>query len=156
MMQDNAAIPKDCAFGLWVSVLYRSAHVYFSKILKPYSLGPGQQAYLLAIYPGEIITQETLARRLLVDKANVARAVGALAGLGYVERVLSEADARERLVRLTEDGRKVRNEVESYASAWVNELKQAAGDDTWQVFEKELEHIAKHAAEYARSISAPY
>ena len=76
-------------FGLWISILNRSAGAYFQRELSHWGLGPGQQAYLLALSPGKGTTQEELSRQLKVDKANVSRAVKSLMALGYVERIRS-------------------------------------------------------------------
>jgi DNA-binding MarR family transcriptional regulator len=141
-------------FGLWISVLTRAASIYFTKALRPYGLGPSQQAYLLAVAPGEQIRQDELARRLLVDKANVARAVGRLLDLGYLERECCSEDRREKLVRLTPTGWEVRDRAEELSSIWIEELRSAVTPEEWKVLKRGIEKMAAKGMEFAGAYEA--
>jgi DNA-binding MarR family transcriptional regulator len=133
-------------FGRAISLLNRTAGAYFSKSLKALGIGPGQQAYLLALEPGECINQEALAKRLSVDKANVARALAALEALGCVKRQPSARDGRERLVELAPRGLKVRAEVEEAASRWIRRLQAGFSDEEWGTLEALLSRASRNAA----------
>lgn len=134
-------------FGRAISLLNRAAGAYFSKTLKPSGLGPGQQAYLLALAPGERINQETLAERLHVDKANVTRALAALEALGYVDRMPSARDGRERLLELSARGSGARAQAEEAASRWARRLQAGFSDGEWRELEALLERAASNAVE---------
>jgi MarR family transcriptional regulator, organic hydroperoxide resistance regulator len=138
-------------FGLWISVLNRAASIYFSKALKPYGLGPSQQAYLLAIGPGERIRQDELARRLMVDKANAARAVGRLLELGYLERECCPADRREKLINLTPSGRSVRDRAEEISSTWIEELESAVPPREWTALCRGIGKMARKGMDFAEA-----
>lgn len=129
--------------GLSISIINRQARTYFQKNLKKYNLGPGQQAYLLALRPGEALPQEVLSERLQVDRANVTRAVKVLTGLGYFKREETPSDSRVRLISLTEKGMEVREEVRVIALQWIEKLKSRVTDDEWEVMEQALEKIAR-------------
>lgn len=129
-------------FGRAISIINRKALGYFSRRLKPLGLGPGQQAYLLALAPGETATQEELARRLCVDKANVSRAARGLEGLGYLRRVRSGDDARAVELSLTAGGREAREAAERIAAEWIALLRGALPADEWRAAESALERIA--------------
>ncbi|WP_169730490.1 MarR family winged helix-turn-helix transcriptional regulator [Salinispira pacifica] len=140
----HAKIPEDSkgSFGLWISIINRSAQSYFYHKLEPFGLGTGQQAYLLALLPGEEIVQDQLAQRLQIDRANVTRALGSLIKSGYVQRRISPEDRRARLVSLTEKGTEVRREVEGIASQWIETLQKAVSADEWNQSEQTLRKIA--------------
>jgi DNA-binding MarR family transcriptional regulator len=135
-------------FGLWISVLNNAAYKYYNKVLKPYSIGPGGQAYLVALQPGESITQDTLSKRLYRDKANVARALKLLEDTGYVRREQSTIDRREQLVRLTPLGIQVRYEVENKMREWVEALHSQVPQDQWDTMVSVIERIARFAEEF--------
>lgn len=134
--------------GHYMSLINRRARSFFTAELAPFSLGPGQQAYLLALQPGETVTQETIAHRLQVDKANVTRAIKKMETEGYLERRKSLQDQRAVLVTLTPEGRAVRSAVEDISRRWVAKLKTAVQPEEWDALEKTLQTLAE-------SLSAP-
>lgn len=129
-------------FGRSISIINRKALSYFSRRLKPLGLGPGQQAYLLALSPGETLSQEEIARRLSVDKANVSRAVRGLEDLGYLRREQSEEDARTIQLSLTKRGEEARKAAEKIAAGWISLLKEPLTESEWSAAEAALEAIA--------------
>lgn len=131
-------------FGYHIWLLNRLAQTRFSKVLAPLSIGPGQQVYLLALQPGETIHQDTLARRLQVDRSNVTRALTALAAQGYIDRERSTEDRRQWLITLTEQGTEARRLVTRHASAWVEDLKAPLDDDEWQQLTTLLAKVCQH------------
>ncbi len=139
----------DSRFGAQVSLLNRAAQVYFSRVLAPYSIGPGQQAYLLAVQPGDSISQLEISERLSMDKANVARGVQALVKAGYLERKRPKDDKRRWSVSLTEEGLTVRREIEGHMKSWVSEIRKEVRDDEWESFVYTLSRIADRAMEHA-------
>lgn len=139
------ALPENSrgSFGLWISIINRSAQSYFYHQLEPYGLGTGQQAYLLALLPGEEIAQEALAKRLQVDRANVTRAVHQLVESGYIVRKQSEKDRRSRLISLSREGVRVRTEVEHIAAKWIEKLRSSVSPEEWEQTENTLRKIAR-------------
>lgn len=135
------------SFGRSISILNRVAGGYFQKKLKPYGLGPGQQAYLLALLPGEEIIQEQLSLRLKVDRANVTRAVKGLEFLGYIKRTRSDEDKRLWMVSLTVKGFEVRTEVENIARKWLETLKSSVTSEQWSITEECLKVMAEFVTE---------
>lgn len=129
-------------FGLWISVLSRSARTYFQRELIPWSIGPGQQAYLLALQPGEKVQQDELSGRLKIDKANVTRAVKGLIALGYLKRERNNDDRRAWMVSFTGKGLEARMAVVEISSRWLDMLSSAVTPDEWRDTEEKLEKIA--------------
>ncbi len=129
-------------FGKALSIINRKALAYFSRHLRHLGLGPGQQAYLLAIAPGESVSQEELAQRLAVDKANVSRAAVGLERLGYIRRTQSEQDARVIELSLTEKGTAAQKETALIARAWTTKLKGLLAENEWTAAERALRNLA--------------
>ena len=150
-MSDRRHDP-DSRFGALVSLLNRAARVYFTRALEPYSVGPGQQAYLLAIQPGESITQNEIVERLSIDKANVTRGVQSLVRAGYVVRQRSHQDRRSWSVGLTDEGVRVRESVVSRMQAWVTAIRSDIPRDEWSAFVATLEKVASAAMERSAEI----
>lgn len=144
-------LPFESTFGEAISVLNRAAYVYLSRALAPYGLGPGQQAYLITMQEGECLSQEQIARRHRVDKANAARAMQGLEKLGYVTRTRASHDARQWEVRLTKRGAEVRTEVEAALRPWIEALSDSVSPDEWKVTVQALANIADRAIDFAYS-----
>ncbi|MDA3811512.1 MAG: MarR family transcriptional regulator [Spirochaetaceae bacterium] len=134
---------RESRFGLYVSMINRAAQGYFHHKLKNYDIGPGQQAYLLSLFPGESIVQEELAKRLKVDKANVTRALKGLEDKGYIARNRSDGDKRSWIVTLTESGISTREEIEEISREWIEVLKKPLTDNEWVAIESSLRIIAE-------------
>ena len=132
-------------FGSAFTRINRSAQTWFASRLKPYRIGPAQQAYLLVIGEGEELSQEEIARRHGVDKANAARAVSTLEQLGYVSRRRDPDDRRNWIVALTPRGGEVRTAVEEAMREWVVALREAVPAGTWKTMINGLETMARTA-----------
>lgn len=130
------------SLGLNVSIINRAARGYFQRRLKEFSVGPGQQAYLLSLLPGETIVQDRLASRLKVDKANVSRAVKSLEKLGYLKRSRSSENLRAWNISLTDEGIMVRASIEIIAGDWIELLKKPLPREDWSRLESCLQILA--------------
>lgn len=147
---DSDELPPESRFGEAISILNRAAHIYLTRELAPYELGPGQQAYLLTLSSGEAVSQDEIARRHRVDKANAARAVQTLERLGYVRRVRASDDQRRWDVSLTREGVAVKADVQRILGGWVGSLAEAVSPEEWQATVRSLSKIAEAAMERAR------
>ncbi|MFP4377649.1 MAG: MarR family winged helix-turn-helix transcriptional regulator [Spirochaetales bacterium] len=148
-------LPFESTFGEAISVLNRAAYVYLSRALAPYGLGPGQQAYLITMQVGESLSQEQIARRHRVDKANAARAMQGLEKLGYVTRTRASHDARQWEIRLTARGAQVRGEVQAALEPWIEALSESVTPAEWKVTVEALARIADRAISFAYSFDPP-
>ena len=138
-------LPPESRFGEAISILNRAARIYLTRELKPYRLGPGQQAYLLTLSAGEAISQDEIARRHKVDKANAARAIGVLEQLGYVNRVRAAEDRRRWDVSLTARGEEVKADVEKILAGWIQSLAASVSSEEWESTVRSLRIIAEAA-----------
>ena len=143
-------LPSESRFGEAISILNRAAHIHLTRELKPYRLGPGQQAYLLTLSSGEAVSQDEIARRHKVDKANAARAIGVLERLGYVNRARATDDGRRWDVSLTARGEEVKADVEKILAGWIHSLASSVSSEEWETTARSLRVIADAAMEKAR------
>lgn len=81
-----------------ISAIYRCAFAYRQEALAPLGLKAGHASYLVAICSNPGITQDQLARRIFINKSNVARQLAFLEEAGFVERQPSPDDKRATLV----------------------------------------------------------
>jgi DNA-binding MarR family transcriptional regulator len=138
---------EDPGFGLWISIINRSAQSYFQHYLQDLGVGPGQQAYLLAISPGETIKQEELVHRLKVDRANVTRALQSLERSGCIRRSGDPNDRRAKAISLSEEGIAVRAQVLEVAKSWIDILKSTVTPKEWSQVQRILEKMALRLTE---------
>lgn len=92
---------------LEVAKTYARCHRTLTERLAPLDLSVAQHEVLLAVARDEGLSQQSLARRLLVVKSNVTAMIKRLEGRGLVRRESDKADARGRRVFLTAAGRRL-------------------------------------------------
>lgn len=108
--------------GKYISALYRSGSMYFNKNFEKYNIGSGQYPLLLSLCHGEGVTQEELSCKLFIDKGTTAKAIKKLEEEGYVKREIDDHDKRAYKVYLTDDGRKIINDIFEVLNSWNNIL----------------------------------
>lgn len=100
------AIP---GYEAWLAVA-RTTQLFqrvMSQALVPLNLEVAHYDVLANVARDEGLSQQVLARRLLVAKSNVSALLAVLERRGLIERVKHASDARVRLVSLTPEGRVV-------------------------------------------------
>lgn len=100
------AIP---GYEAWLAVA-RTSQLFqrvMTQALVPLGLEVAHYDVLANVARDEGLSQQVLARRLLVAKSNVSALLAVLERKGLIERVKHQTDARVRLVSLTPEGRDV-------------------------------------------------
>lgn len=94
-------------YEAWLSVARTSqlCHRQMSQAMEPLGLEVAHYDVLANVARDEGLSQQVLARRLLVAKSNVSALLSVLERKGLIERMKHAADARVRLVSLTPEGR---------------------------------------------------
>jgi DNA-binding MarR family transcriptional regulator len=72
----------------------------------------------MTLYREDGVNQETIARRLLFNKATTARAIDKLEREGYVSRTQDEYDGRANLIFLTPKGRENEPAIKQLSHEW--------------------------------------
>jgi MarR family transcriptional regulator, organic hydroperoxide resistance regulator len=96
-------------YPAWLAVARTSqlCHRQLSQALDCLNLEVAHYDVLANVFRDEGLTQQVLARRLLVAKSNVSALLAVLERRGLIQRAKHQSDARVRLVSLTPEGRRV-------------------------------------------------
>jgi len=100
-------------------------------------------------FPG--LSAVEVADRTMLDKVAVSRAVTKLIKAGRIDREFADADRRRSILTLSEDGRKVHDEVAPLAMAMEDDLLHGLADDEIAVLNTVIERLLVRA----RLISSP-
>ncbi len=100
-------------------------------------------------FPG--LSAVEVAERTMLDKVAVSRAVTKLIKAGRIDREFADADRRRSILTLSEDGRKVHDEVAPLALEMEQDLLHGLSDDQIAVLNTVIERLLARA----RFISSP-
>lgn len=117
-----------------------------AKELEPLGIGAGQYPYLFALYVEDGQSQQSLAKRLAVDKAAAARAVGKLVKSGYLNRAPDKSDTRSFRVSLTPKARNARKNLEEIVERVIQKLDVGLSDEERVQAKTILKKIAENLA----------
>lgn len=109
---------QDYRLGGLVSYLLRAQSAFYTQRLKPYNISYGQAPFLMALYREDGVNQETIAKRLLFNKATIARAIDKLEREGYVCRTQDKNDGRANRIFLTPKGREIEPVMNQLSQEW--------------------------------------
>jgi len=109
---------EDFRLGGLSSYMVRAQAAFYTQRLEPYDISYGQFPFLRALYREDGINQETIAHRLLFNKATIARAIDKLEQEGYVYRTHDEADGRANRIFLTDKGREIQPAMDRLSRNW--------------------------------------
>ena len=101
------------------------AHVYDKRF--GLSIPEWRVIAVLGRYPG--LSAVEVAERTLMDKVAVSRAVTKLIKNGRIDRQFADADRRRSILNLSEEGRRVHNEVAPLALKFERELLAGLDED---------------------------
>ena len=100
-------------------------------------------------FPG--LSAVEVAERTMLDKVAVSRAVTKLIKAGRIDREFADADRRRSILTLSEDGRKVHDEIAPLAMRMENDLLHGLSDEQIETLNTVIERLLARA----RLISAP-
>jgi len=98
---------------------------------------------VLGRYPG--LSAVEVADRTLMDKVAVSRAVTKLIKNGRIDREFADADRRRSILNLSEEGKKVHNEIAPLALEFEQQLVHNISEDDYQKFNSVLEQLLDKA-----------
>ena len=116
--------------------------------LSPMGLKACHASYLSEICDLPGITQDQLARRICINKSNVARQVAVLEEEGYVTRLPSATDKRAMQLYPTEKAQALLPQLQAMATAWQARLTQDLTEEELQLMAGILQKMKDRAAAY--------
>ncbi|HSG96817.1 MAG TPA: MarR family transcriptional regulator [Woeseiaceae bacterium] len=104
---------------------------------------------ILGRFPG--LSAVEVAERTMLDKVAVSRAVTKLIKRGRVDREFADADKRRSILNLSEEGRKLHDEIAELALAFECDLLEGLSDEELN----QLNYIMERLLARARLIGNP-
>ncbi|EFB0930994.1 MarR family transcriptional regulator [Listeria monocytogenes] len=101
-----------------IAIIHRSESTFKNKKLLETGLNIGQLRYLWTLYKEDGISQESMAKRFMVDKASVTRHIKRLEELGMIRREIDAKDRRIQRIFVTETGYQMRDLIEEVTAEW--------------------------------------
>ena len=98
---------------------------------------------ILGRFPG--LSAVEVADRTLLDKVAVSRAVTKLIRSGRIDRQFADADRRRSILNLSEEGRKVHNEIAPLALKFERELLQGISEEDYETYNGILDRLLSKA-----------
>ena len=98
---------------------------------------------ILGRYPG--LSAVEVADRTLMDKVAVSRAVTRLIKNGRIDRQFADADRRRSILNLSDEGRRVHNEIAPLALQFERELLQDVSEEDFKTFNRILDQFLEKA-----------
>ncbi len=98
---------------------------------------------ILGRFPG--LSAVEVAERTFLDKVAVSRAVTKLIKNGRIDRQFADADRRRSILKLSEEGQKVHNEIAPLALEFERQLVADISEDDYETFNAILEQLLDKA-----------
>jgi DNA-binding MarR family transcriptional regulator len=98
---------------------------------------------ILGRFPG--LSAVEVADRTLMDKVAVSRAVTKLIKSGRIDRQFADADRRRSILNLSEEGRKVHDEIAPLALQFERELLQDISEEDYETYNSILDRLLSKA-----------
>ncbi len=115
---------------------------HLSQALDPLGLEIAHYDVLANVARDEGLSQQILARRLLVAKSNVSALLSVLERKGLIARVKPLADARVRLVSLTLEGRRITQHAMALHASIVEAITVAITPEEQRIVQQAMIKIA--------------
>ena len=121
---------------------------YCNDNLEPLGLKSCHASYLREICRSPGISQDTLARRICINKSNIARQIVVLEEGGFVERRSSTEDKRVMELYPTEKTLELLPELRKVLSGWSRYLTQDFTEEEIELLAKMLSFMRERAAQW--------
>ena len=121
---------------------------YRTDNLEPFGLKSCHASYLLEICRNPGISQDMLARRICINKSNIARQIVVLEEGGFVERRSSQEDKRVMELYPTEKTLALLPELRKGLGGWSRYLTQDFTEEEIELLAKMLSSMRERAAQW--------
>ena len=121
---------------------------YRTDNLEPFGLKSCHASYLLEICRNPGISQDTLARRICINKSNIARQIVVLEEGGFVERRSSQEDRRVMELYPTEKTLELLPELRKVLGGWSRYLTQDFTEEEIELLGRMLSSMRERAAQW--------
>lgn len=112
------------SIGKNIGILNRQFNIFLNRELAGTGLNATEFMYIGYLYQNDGIMQDELAKEFLVDRSAITRTLKNMEEKGFVDRVRSKEDGRERRIYLTEKACSYEKLAESIQEKYI----RAAGE----------------------------
>jgi len=131
-----------------VNQLARITVLQRNKAFEELGITGTQHSYILNVCREPGIVQDYLAKKLYVNKSNVARQVAQLQELGFITRSASETDKRAVCLYPTEKAQKIYPVIREVLHEWNQYLVADFTDEEKETLAGLMRRAVKRAADY--------
>ncbi|GAB7015091.1 MarR family winged helix-turn-helix transcriptional regulator [Methanogenium cariaci] len=103
--------PPDLPTGALLSIIYRNRNILLNEHTGRMGISAGMVGPLIYLTKHPDATQDEISRRLMIDKAAIARTIHRLEEEGCITRIPDETNRRKFCIIMTEKGKKVAQDV---------------------------------------------
>ena len=127
--------------GVLLNLVHNDFKKHLTSVFKTggYNLTPEQFLLMDALWDNGIQSQQTLADTMFKDKNSIVKLIDGLEKRGYVKRVTDKHDRRQNLIKLTNHGVLLKEDVTRLAINAVNTIVKGIDIKDINVFIKVLE-----------------
>ena len=140
----------------YINIISRCSSMWRTDKLEGTELGDQHYPYILAVCRNPGISQDTIARRLFINKSNVTRSLAYLESHGFVTREQSSEDRRITLVYPTEKAQEILPTVRAIIRGWNAYITEGFTEEELEMYMDMTERLAAKAADYAKLSSDAY
>ncbi len=116
----------------------------FEKKLTDYKITRTQWIALYFINKNKMITQRELSDKLSLKEPTVARLLDKMEYWGWLVRISSEQDKRKKLLRLTQQGKKIEAEISIVAEQFRDDLIKGISNKDLAIYDSVLNRMLKN------------
>lgn len=138
-------------YGYAITKTSRAILRFLTGHLKHFSITPEQWTVLKRVFEHEGITQKELAVIADKDPATLAKILDNLERNQLIVRQTNRQDRRSYLIFITEDGTKLRNEVEKDLEQVFGQVLEGITEDELTMFSHVLSRIEKNAIAHTQN-----
>ncbi|HWB79188.1 MAG TPA: MarR family transcriptional regulator [Nannocystaceae bacterium] len=126
----DGGIVVENAIGFWIHRVYQAARNEMFRAFREHGeeLTPEQWTVLIRLWEREGQSQSELSDATFRDRPTMSRILDGMEARGLLERRVSNADARVRLVHLTRHGRALQKRLVPVAEAIVKRMNHGIDD----------------------------
>lgn len=121
---------------------------YRTDQLAPMGLKSCHASYLMEICANPGISQDGLARRIYINKSNVARQVAVLEETGFIIRTPSPVDKRVMELYPTEKAKKLLPQIQAILNRWESAITNGMTEEELEVLSNVLARMKERSAIY--------
>jgi DNA-binding MarR family transcriptional regulator len=143
-MNKNQALPWDHPrFRTWIAVARacQLMQLTLARNMAHLDIKPPHLDILLNLYRREGISQQELARKLLVGRSNMSMLLPQLEKRGLIERRADPRDKRVLRLHLTDDGKSVTEEAMKIQTGLIDTVMATSSEERCMIVAEQMEKI---------------